>query len=279
MAWATGEFSLDLRSVFYYQQGATAYERDNMACRLCQKDEPLKKSHIIPKFLWKPLKIEEGKFFAMPSDSSKSEFKMQDGPSERMLCEDCEQQLGRYENYVRQVIYNKPEERDYGFRISGGATEIKITGLDYTRFKLFQLSILWRAHASQNHFFRNVRLGPHAEPIRKMLLEERPGNPADYGCFVLGVLENPGKLLDQAIIQPEQVRLGNHRCYQFVMGGFFWYYVVSNHIGELPFKDRFLGHSGELIIPFRNWKDVELFGKFAEGHRKRQNNKPGRHTP
>lgn len=235
-----------------------------MACKLCQRDRPLRKSHIIPAFLWKPLKQEEGKFYALSSNANKSEFKVQDGPKEPMLCEDCEQQFGRYENYVRQVLYSKPDDGDFGFRIQNHAEGVQIDGLDYGRFKLFQLSILWRAHTSKIEFYGEVNLRSHAEKIRRMLVAEDPGLRTDYGCFMAGVMENPRKMLDDVVLAPKSARLSGHYCYKFVMGGCIWYFIVSKHAEQLKYADRFLGPEGSLILPLKNWKEMRAFQDLAQ---------------
>jgi hypothetical protein len=51
----------------------------------------------------------------------------------------------------------------------------EINGLDYAMFKLFHLSVLWRAGVSTREEFRNVKLGSHEDVIRQMLLRDDPG--------------------------------------------------------------------------------------------------------
>lgn len=240
-----------------------------MACRLCLRDKPLIKSHIISKFLWKPLKHEEGKFYALSAGERNVEFKMQDGPKEPMLCEDCDQQIGRYEQYVRQVLYGKPEEGDYGFRIHEVKGGLCLTGLDYAKFKLFQLSILWRAHTSTNRFFQEIKLGRHAEQMREMLVNENPGRPTDYGCFVLGVLDEPGEILDNAILSPAAQRIDNHRCYRLFFGGYFWVFIVSAHSNEIRHQEMLIGPAGELTVPFQQRSEIKFFGDMAKDFRDR----------
>lgn len=239
-----------------------------MNCKLCLKDKPLIKSHIIPKFLWKPLKRGGGKLHVLPAEPHRSEFKMQDGPKEPMLCKECDQQIGRYENYVRQVLYNKLTESDYGFQVTECDKGIRITNLDYDRFKLFQLAILWKAHESTKDFYRKVSLGNHAELIRLMLFEERPGLPTEYGCFVAGILEKPGKLFDEAIIEPEKIQKPMCDCYEFVMGGCLWFYFVTAEHPQFLGSDQLIGPTGEIIIPFRLWNETGLFDKYGRRFRK-----------
>ena len=107
---------------------------------------------------------------------------------------------------------------------------VEIHGLDYTLFKLFHLSILWRASVSNRDEFRNVKLGPHEETIRKMLLADDPGAPQTYP-FWGRILFDPAdrRVTDDVIVEPEASRVDAHYIYVFTFGGCAWYYIVSSH--------------------------------------------------
>lgn len=240
-----------------------------MACRLCLRDEPLQKSHIIPKWIWKPLKADEGWFYGLYNEQDSPEHRLQDGPKELLLCWDCEQQIGKYERYVRQLLYGKPEEGDIGLRKERFEDGIILSGIDYTPFKLFQLSLIWRMHESSLDMFKVVALGDHAERIRRMLDEKRPGNPHEYGCFLGGVLEKPDKPLDNIVFGPDKDRFQKQRCYRIIMSGLIWTFIVSSNADELPSRKYFIDLQGELIIPFKLWREMEFFGKLAKQFRKK----------
>lgn len=50
-----------------------------------------------------------------------------------------------------------------------------LTNLPYRPLKLFRLSLLWRMSVSSLREFALVKLGPHEERIRQMLLQDDPG--------------------------------------------------------------------------------------------------------
>jgi hypothetical protein len=52
---------------------------------------------------------------------------------------------------------------------------VVIRGLDYSTFKLFHLSVLWRASVSSGPDFASVRLGVHEERISGNAPLLRPG--------------------------------------------------------------------------------------------------------
>ncbi len=50
-----------------------------------------------------------------------------------------------------------------------------LPGVDYSKFKLFLMSLVWRAGAASGDFWETVKLGPHEEKLRSRI---RAGDPA-----------------------------------------------------------------------------------------------------
>jgi hypothetical protein len=113
-----------------------------------------------------------------------------------------------------------------------------ISNLNYVVFKLWQLSLLWRCAVSRLPEFKATRLGPHAEKIRMLLLDERAGQPHEYGCNV--VLPSSHALLRRALYPPEPITIDGHRCYRAAFGGLWWVFVASSHSQRFPFQEGFL---------------------------------------
>lgn len=106
-------------------------------CRVCLKESKLRKSHILPEFLYEDLYDEKHRALVI---SQKKEKVFQKGLRELLLCQQCETKLSRYEKYAKEIIQKLPKfSRDASGRF------LYSKGVDYSRFKLFQLSILWRA--------------------------------------------------------------------------------------------------------------------------------------
>ena len=95
--------------------------------------------------------------------------------------------------------------------------------------KLFQLSILWRASVSKLEIFGDVKLGPHEEYLRNMLINENPGKDYEYGCLQFAIFMEETKLADGLIMPPAIIRLDGFRLCRFTFGGLIWLYVVSSH--------------------------------------------------
>ena len=78
------------------------------------------------------------------------------------------------------------------------------SGLNYASFKLFQMSLIWRASISSRPELHRIDLGPHSEKIRKMLCDELPGEIYEYGSILmLPTLSQ--ELMQQFVYPPERL--------------------------------------------------------------------------
>lgn len=213
-----------------------------MTCALCRAEAPLQNSHIIPEFLYQALYDEKHRFHRLTTNTDDKNRFLQKGLREPLLCMSCEQQLAKIERYASLVL-NGGIGLDY--RNDGDKT--LISGLDYTTFKLFQMSILWRAGVSTLPEFRQVKLSHHTEVLRARLLNNDPGSPREYGCLMFAV-RHEGAIVKDLVIEPTPSRLLDHKCYRFIFGGFAWIYVVSKHRLPNLITDQFLTADGVCVI-------------------------------
>jgi hypothetical protein len=211
-----------------------------MECKLCLKERKLCKSHIIPEFFYHSLyDLGAHRFHYLSAEGSYSKTK-QKGLYERLLCDDCEKRLNKYETYVSKIFNGQVsvEPRKDG-RL------VHLSGVMYKEFKLLGMSILWRAGISQLPMFSKVQLGPHQEKIRQMIYEDNPGTFDQYG-FILSPISSKKYKTDALIFQPTPSRLEGSRCYRFVFGGIIWGFVVSSNGVSNLIKDSFLNEKGEI---------------------------------
>lgn len=168
----------------------------------------------------------------------------------KSFCESYEQLLSKYERYVSLVFSGRIaiQSREEG-------NLVYIAGLDYKKFRLFGLSILWRAAVAREKMFQCVDLGPHQEKLRQQLLREDPGPPHRYGFFLSPLLWDDRDIND-LIVKPTRARLGGNRCYRFVFGGLIWVFVVSSHAPPKAFRQAFLNEQGQMLMLKSEMKDV-----------------------
>jgi len=223
-----------------------------MKCALCLIENELCDSHIIPEFFYKPLYDEKHRMNIIPLSSEQRKKYEQKGIREKLLCQRCEGQISKYESYARKVFFGGTELIYYQ------GNPITILNINYTYFKLFQLSLLWRASVSQHIFFNQVSLGPHENRIREMIYYEKPGVHMEYPCAIMGIFRTEQKeLLDDLVMPPDLVRHDGHRIYRFVLGGCFWFFFVSSHTFSIPLNEFILNQEGIIRIPLRNFAGTD----------------------
>lgn len=228
-----------------------------MVCRLCHGLKPLRDSHIIPEFLYSSMYDEKHRFHTLSSDQAQKNRLFQKGVREKLLCDDCEQKFSKWEGYASLVL-------------SGGTAIVAeqegrlwhLSEIDYRPFRLFQLSVLWRASISTVDFFANVSLGDHEENIRRLLISSDPGLPWQYGCIMCGLIADNAILAD-LMIQPDRFKLHGHTAYRFVFGGFMWIFFASNHTPPTPIQSAFLSQDGKVTILVRNIESVKYIKHLA----------------
>ncbi len=231
-----------------------------MNCALCKETRELNKSHIIPEFLYKPLYDEKHRAHVLSTAQRHSEPYIQKGYREKILCRFCENQFSGYEKYAAEEVFgHKLREMPmvYGDKLQ------RIGGIDYKLFKIFQLSILWRASVSQGRFFSQVNLGPHEERVRRLLRSGYPDISAKYPCVIISI-HSDDRLIKDFIDCPEHIRVKGHHMYRFFFGGFFWLYFISRH--DLPpfVKDLAISEEGTMKVYIgKKLEDIEYLTNFS----------------
>lgn len=225
-------------------------------CRLCGLTKPLAYSHVVPEFVYRPVYKGAGAdHWAIGVRRSRlgrfKPQKFQIGLRERLLCGDCEQFVNRE--------YEQPSTRLWRHLATGaplphGVTAEQISsragsegtiyrGVDYGSWKLFLLSILWRASVAGGEEWSGVDLGPmHETVVREILLRGDPKGQGDYPCAVYQIRE-PAEI----IVVPAPVRLEGHRGYDFLLTNVALMFLVSS---SLPPKMQAVGidPSGKLQV-------------------------------
>lgn len=150
-----------------------------------------------------------------------------------ILCRECDNEiLGKNETYVSKLLYGplsgKKSKIPIFFKTTNheGLTTFIINNIDYKKTKLFLLSILWRAHISSHPFFTEVDLGPHAEILRKMILENNPKDENSYET-VLTMLKKNSTRPYNSIIQPKRIKIELNTIYVFYINGLMYHYNIS----------------------------------------------------
>lgn len=227
-------------------------------CRLCQNERPLKNSHIIPEFIYAPLYDDKHRFHVLSKLETSGPAKLQKGIREPLLCEECEATLSKYERYMSLILSGQ-------IQVSSHRTDklVIIEGLDYKQFRLFGLSVLWRASVSSLSFFDQVSLGPHEEILRRMILAADAGKRDKYP-FVLAPVVHEEKLQTDLIMQPTWTRADGHYGYRFVFGGLAWIFLVSSHPPPHLLANAAVSEKGRTVMLISDIGNMPFITEFAQ---------------
>lgn len=228
-----------------------------MPCRLCKRGRPLLRSHTIPEFLYRDLYDAPHQFEVVHLHSGESDRRLQKGVRERLLCQGCERALQKYEHYAARELRVL---RDAIQPLSG--YRFTFTGLDYAKFKLFQLSVLWRMAASSDRFLERVRLGAEVELLRTMVAEGRPGEPHEYGVMMIGVIHRGHRF--EAFTQPCLRQVAGSPFYVMNMAGFTWCFHAAVDEPSPGLSKWFLQKSGELSVTVVELRDVPYLQQMGD---------------
>ncbi len=231
-----------------------------MTCKLCQTHSPLQNSHILPEFVYTHLYDDKHRMHALSLHEKAPRPYEQKGVREKLLCRDCETLLSRYERYASTAFDGKKTELPLD-RV------IIVKDVNYVRFKLFLLSVIWRASISKLEFFSQVSLGPHENKIRDMILSGDPGPSDMYGVIPFAIIDD-GKIQSDLIMQPNRTKLNGHVGYRFIFGGFMWAYYVSGHLPPSGVNSLFPKEDNTLCIIKGDFKECGLVKDFAKSLKK-----------
>lgn len=226
-------------------------------CRLCNTPSELCRSHILPEFLYRPLYDEKHRFSILTAGVTGVRYG-QRGLTEKLLCHACEQRLCLFEKYAAEVMSGR-----LGHRYQQHDSRITIKGIDYAQFKLFQISILWRASVSTLEFFRLVSLGPREELLRQMLVAANPGSPEAFGCVVI-FAHDSGHDLSDTLFNPEPFRWAGRRMYKLFFAGAAWLYHCDQRPPTPHLQKFFLRPDGTLSALFGDLGDAQIYGPSAK---------------
>lgn len=194
-----------------------------MCCSLCHISAPLCRSHVIPELLFSTLYDSKHRFIEMIDVANGVVRKGQKGYWERLLCSACEARLNQYERHSRRLFVDPLPPHIPNSRLIREHPR-----LDYSQFKLFCLSILWRASVSSLPVFKHIDLGPHEENIRSMLLINNPSDEFTYPIQVFALHFERNHFRD-FLVEPTWARLDGRKFYRFVFMGFVIFIYVSGH--------------------------------------------------
>jgi len=216
-------------------------------CKLCGENSRLVNSHVIPQALHADIQseIETGETMEIHSDRRNYSMRSRTGAYGQFLCRDCEDIFHAWDEegirFVRRYRDGTEGERFQQGDHSGFTAEV-----DYTKFKPWIMSLLWRANECKHELFKRVSLGDKwTAELSQKLIDNDTGGDKDFTVS--------GSWFDhrdfrQTLLDPHQERIEGVNHYRFYMyGGFTFLIKVDQRKSTLP-SSMLLSTNGKLRI-------------------------------
>ena len=228
-----------------------AKKRKQGICKLCSEESSeIRNSHIIPEFNYKPCYDEEHRFFKLSSSAPRPQLYEQKGFREYLLCQKCETKLSVWEGYAKRILTDDGlhliNKNQFGYTLGGA---------EYTHFKLYGMSVLWRMGISRLTLFQEVRLGLHEERLRLALQTDNPLEPHEYPFWTTAVTLR-GKFHADFIVPPTLVKIDGLHVYRCVISGILYSFFVGSHRVSAGIEDFALTREGVLKVPVMPIEDI-----------------------
>ena len=243
-------------------------------CKLCNCEKTLKKSHIVPEFMFKNIYDNKPKrFFTIIIDLIDKEKSLkkieQMGICEYLLCGNCEGVLSKYEKYAAETIYGKGK-RKKSYIINANAINdlglftYQCQNINYTEFRLFLLSLLWRLSISQTFNTPDI-CDEKKEILREAILNRNPLNYDDFGCLLQIIMYDNNQVVKGIITQPYMTNSKNNPLLNILIDGIMYSFFLNSK--NLPENEKgvFIKQNGSLTMIGRYLnQDKELASKIAK---------------
>lgn len=229
--------------------GVVRRSKKTAPCRLCLRVAKLCWSHVIPEFFYRPLYDSDHKMRLLSDSAPKVQW-IKKGERQQLLCAACEDFLNEeYEKYVARIWSQKVPNR---VAVSGGFWNL--SGIDFAKFKLFHLSVLWRAGVADGVFGKFALTEDESETLRRMLVERDAGPSELYRLVgVMLILPNSGQVCHGLIGAPYWAD-SKKRLISYCFGGCWWLCIKEGPENAI-LKRRKLLKSGEMSLPVRSLYD------------------------
>ena len=232
-------------------------------CALCGKIKKLCKSHIIPKSFIREVRAHYKQLHWYELRRKQKLRYTQDGWKEYLLCNACEQRIGRWEKVVcedlrgdgrasatwKEVSYDGPiliprsVKRPTGYYL-------KMEGCDYDVWRLFLLSLLWKMDRSTLPDLAAVGLGESRAVIQEMILAGSPGEPMDYPCLIY-YLSLSGEPMRGFMNTPHSTEYSGYRAIEIAFAGLGWIFIIDREVVCGNLRKFVLDRTGRIYLIFR----------------------------
>ena len=234
-----------------------------MYCKGCGENKKIIRAHIIPEAFFVGLKS-DGKSPLMVADELNYPKRAPIGVYDRnILCHDCEQKFQDLDNYGQQILL-KTELQSSAVK---GTVYYKVPNVNYELFKLFFISVLWRASISSQPYYSKVNLGKFEEIAKNNVWNRVVENSEEFSFALAKFTDDE---FGTAMLNPRRLRFSGVNYYIFYLFGFMLYIKVDQRQTPSIFKPLMMKENQDLLVV---GKDIFNSKEFKSMHEVVNNNK------
>lgn len=228
-------------------------------CPLCQQERKLVRSHIIPEFFVRAIRNEDGRALGFWSSRPLARF-VQQAFTYRLLCAGCDNFLNtEYETpflaFWRQAVPGVAWGRNY-----------LLTVPDYARFKIFLLSVLWRAGVCRDGEFARVDLGGHEPVLRHMIRNCDPLSIHDFPILGAMLLVPDSLQITHTLISPYATEWEGSRGYMIGFGSCLWHFLLRREPLHQRAHEWILMEDGRIGFPLLHLNQLGNVNSIFNGY-------------
>lgn len=205
-------------------------------CKLCLREKELiNRSHLFPNFMYKGIGDDKNRMSEISSSEPIRKKTVQSGAyEEHILCADCDNNiLSKLERYANNNLYSQPfrSDNENFEQITNvhGINAIRCKSLDYTQFKLFLQSLVWRASVSEHDLFNNFKLtNEQAEQLRVSIYNSIPLEENEYACLIVTHQNEEEPMTDLVFINSNNPKKVSFFINQFI----YLFYIDTTTVDE-----------------------------------------------
>lgn len=231
-----------------------------MICKFCLKERKLVRCHIIPRSFFKSLLNPHALIISDISYPKRSQTGIYD---ENLICEECETLFSPFDDYAYRLLSTDISE-DNLLVYNNERIVYFIYNYDYNKIKLFFISLLWRASASNLEYFKRIQVRPFENQLKEMIRKSDPGSENDFSIALRRFEE---RSYSKGILDPYKKRFDGINYVVFYLGGFTVYIKVDKRpapdfIKNISIKPN--ERLGILLTDIKKTKEYRIMKKLAE---------------
>ena len=156
-----------------------------------------------------------------------------------------------------------------------GGGYVRWQGMPYTKWRLFGLSMLWRASVSSVRPFVDADLGEHENALRDALRKDDPG-PRWFFPFLNYLVVLDRRVCKEIVAGPRETKWDGILAYEMIIGGVGWIFLIDDNLRNDIVEGGTIDPQGNLLMrvthPFHELEWLrhsmeEVFGIRGDGDR------------